>query len=78
MKRSNIAAPMGQLYIYIFCYISSILHIATASSSSHPSFTVLQDGNVHQQNNKRRLKGEIMVKISNDVAALNMMPFLIF
>ena len=71
MKRSNIAAPMGQLYIYILCYISSILHIATASSSSNPSFTVLlQDSNVHQNNNKRRLKGEIMVKISNDLAAL--------
>ena len=72
MRRSNIAiAPMGQLYIYILCYIiSSILHIATASSSSNPSFTVLlQDSNVHQ-NNERRLKGEIMVKISNDVAVI--------
>ena len=67
MKRSNIAAPMKQLYIYTLCYISSILH-ATASSS-HPSFTVLHESNVHQNNNHRGLKGE-MVKISNDVAVI--------
>ena len=69
MKRSNIAAPMKQLYIYTLCYISSILH-ATASSS-HPSFTVLHESNVRavHQNIQRGLKGE-MVKISNDVAVI--------